>query len=107
MATALIVLAAGRGTRMNSDLPKVLHRLGGVPMLAHALAAGRALEPERTVVVTGHEAEMVEAALAKLDDEALSARQEEQLGTGHAVMQARAALDGFDGDAVVLYGDFS
>ncbi|PYE85395.1 bifunctional UDP-N-acetylglucosamine diphosphorylase/glucosamine-1-phosphate N-acetyltransferase GlmU [Pseudoroseicyclus aestuarii] len=105
MATALIVLAAGRGTRMNSDLPKVLHRLGGVPMLAHALAAGRALEPERTVVVTGHEAEMVEAALAKLDDEALSARQEEQLGTGHAVMQARAALNGFEGDAVVLYGD--
>ena len=51
MAIALIVLAAGQGTRMNSDLPKVLHRLGGAPLLAHALAAGRRLDPERVVVV--------------------------------------------------------
>ena len=57
MAIALIVLAAGQGTRMNSDLPKVLHRLGAAPLVAHALAAGRALEPERVIVVAGHGAE--------------------------------------------------
>ncbi|WP_424971563.1 bifunctional UDP-N-acetylglucosamine diphosphorylase/glucosamine-1-phosphate N-acetyltransferase GlmU [Dinoroseobacter sp. S76] len=105
MAVALIVLAAGQGSRMNSDLPKVLHRLAGAPLLAHALRAGASLAPERTVVVTGHGAEAVEAAVAGLDGEAICARQTEQLGTGHAVAQAGEALRGFEGDAVVLYGD--
>ncbi|MCC1494384.1 bifunctional UDP-N-acetylglucosamine diphosphorylase/glucosamine-1-phosphate N-acetyltransferase GlmU [Cognatishimia sp. F0-27] len=105
MSTALIVLAAGKGTRMDSDLPKVLHRIGHAPMLWHAMRAGQALAPERCVVVAGHHAEMVEAAAAEHDPEALTVRQTEQLGTAHAVAQARAALDGFDGDAIVLYGD--
>ena len=76
---ALIVLAAGQGTRMNSDLPKPLHRLGGVPLIAHALSAGAALEPARIVVVTGHGAEAVETAVANLAPWAVSVRQTEQL----------------------------
>jgi bifunctional UDP-N-acetylglucosamine pyrophosphorylase/glucosamine-1-phosphate N-acetyltransferase len=105
MAIALVILAAGKGTRMNSDLPKVLHRLGAAPLVAHALQAGQSLEPERVVVVAGHEAEMVTKAVAKLNDEAQVVLQAEQLGTGHAVLQALPALDGFEGRVVVLYGD--
>lgn len=105
MAIALIVLAAGQGTRMNSDLPKVLHRVGGAPLVAHALAAGRGLEPERVIVVAGHGAEEVTKAVAKLDPEAQIALQTEQLGTGHAVAQALPLLHGFEGRVIVLYGD--
>ena len=105
MSTALVILAAGKGTRMNSDLPKVLHQIAHAPMLEHAMRAGGALDPERTVVVAGHEAEMVRAATAEIDSDATVVLQEEQLGTGHAVLQARAALEGFRGDVVVLYGD--
>lgn len=105
MPLALVILAAGLGSRMNSDLPKVLHPLGGAPLLAHALRAGLALEPARVIVVTGHGAEAVgKAALAELP-EAEIVNQAEQLGTGHAVAQARDALAGFEGDVVVLYGD--
>ncbi|SDE00502.1 bifunctional UDP-N-acetylglucosamine diphosphorylase/glucosamine-1-phosphate N-acetyltransferase GlmU [Limimaricola pyoseonensis] len=105
MGTALIVLAAGRGTRMNSDLPKVLHEIGQSPLLHHAMAAGLALEPERMVVVAGHGAEAVETAARAFDETAATVRQETQEGTGHAVQQARPALETFSGDAVVLYGD--
>lgn len=104
-AVALIVLAAGQGSRMLSDLPKVLHRLGGVPLVGHALAAGRSLDPQRVVVVAGHGAEAVTKAVGKLDPEAQIAIQSEQLGTGHAVAQALPLLDGFEGKVVVLYGD--
>lgn len=102
---ALIVLAAGQGSRMQSDLPKVLHRLGGVPLVGHALAAGRSLEPEDVVVVAGHGADLVKKALAKLDPDARIALQEEQLGTAHAVRQAMPLLEGFEGRVIVLYGD--
>jgi bifunctional UDP-N-acetylglucosamine pyrophosphorylase/glucosamine-1-phosphate N-acetyltransferase len=102
---ALIVLAAGAGTRMNSELPKPLHELAGRPLVAHALAAGRALDPERVIVVTGHGADAVEQAVADADAEAICVRQAEQKGTGHAVLQAAPALEGFRGDAVVLYAD--
>ena len=105
MGISLIVLAAGQGTRMNSDLPKVLHPLGGVALVGHALQAGRALEPGRVVVVAGHGAAEVRRAVLALDDMAIVVEQSEQLGTAHAVAQARAALDGVGGDAVVLYGD--
>ncbi|MDO5368927.1 bifunctional UDP-N-acetylglucosamine diphosphorylase/glucosamine-1-phosphate N-acetyltransferase GlmU [Paracoccus sp. (in: a-proteobacteria)] len=104
-AVALIVLAAGQGSRMLSDLPKVLHRLGGVPLVGHALAAGRSLDPERVIVVAGHGAEAVTKAVGKLDPEAGIAIQSEQLGTGHAVAQALPLLESFDGKVVVLYGD--
>ncbi|MEI4470552.1 bifunctional UDP-N-acetylglucosamine diphosphorylase/glucosamine-1-phosphate N-acetyltransferase GlmU [Frigidibacter sp. MR17.24] len=105
MATALIILAAGQGTRMNSDRPKVLHPLGGVPMLWHAMAAGDTLFPELTVVVTGHGGPEVEAAAKAHNPEAVCVTQSERLGTGHAVQQAVPALEGFSGRAIVLYGD--
>jgi bifunctional UDP-N-acetylglucosamine pyrophosphorylase/glucosamine-1-phosphate N-acetyltransferase len=90
---------------MNSDVPKPLHRLGGVPLIAHALAAGAALDPAKVVVVTGHAAEAVEATVSSLAPDAVCVRQARQLGTGHAVLQAADALDGFEGDALVLYAD--
>lgn len=102
---ALIVLAAGQGSRMLSDLPKVLHRLGGAPLVGHALAAGRAIGPERVVVVAGHGAEAVGRAVGKLDPEAVIALQAEQLGTGHAVAQALPLIEDFEGRVIVLYGD--
>ncbi|HEY0275132.1 MAG TPA: bifunctional UDP-N-acetylglucosamine diphosphorylase/glucosamine-1-phosphate N-acetyltransferase GlmU [Paenirhodobacter sp.] len=105
MAIALIVLAAGQGSRMNSDLPKVLHRIGAAPLVAHALAAGRALEPERVIVVAGHGADQVGRAVAQIAPDAEVVLQAEQLGTGHAVAQALPALAGFDGRVIVLYGD--
>lgn len=105
MAIALITLAAGQGTRMMSDLPKVLHQIGRAPLLAHALASARSLEPARVIVVAGHGADQVGRAAAKIAPEAEIVLQEEQLGTGHAVAQALPALDGFEGRVIVLYGD--
>ena len=105
MSTALVILAAGKGTRMESDLPKVLHKIGGAPLLHHAMLSASALEPERTVVVTGHEAAQVEAAAQEFDGDVIAVRQTEQNGTAHAVAQAREALAGFDGTVIVLYGD--
>jgi len=105
MSTALIILAAGKGTRMNSDLPKVLHPIAQASMLEHAMAAGRALNPEHTIIVAGHGAEAVRAEVEKIDETAQVVMQEEQLGTAHAVDQAREALSSFKGDAVILYGD--
>ncbi len=105
MKTALIILAAGKGTRMNSDLPKVLHPIAGEAMLIHAMASGDALSPERAIVVAGHGADQVRAATLSHDPEAVVVEQTEQLGTAHAVAQAAPALADFDGMAVVLYGD--
>jgi bifunctional UDP-N-acetylglucosamine pyrophosphorylase/glucosamine-1-phosphate N-acetyltransferase len=105
MSVALIILAAGKGTRMKSDLPKVLHSIAGAPLLIHAMKSGASLEPDRTVIVAGHGAQAVEAAAKDWSDDAEVVLQTEQLGTGHAVAQAAAALDGFEGDAIVLYGD--
>ncbi|MDY7525405.1 bifunctional UDP-N-acetylglucosamine diphosphorylase/glucosamine-1-phosphate N-acetyltransferase GlmU [Sphingomonas sp. 10B4] len=100
---AAIVLAAGKGTRMKSDLHKVLHPIAGRPMLLHLAASVAALDPARTVVVTGAGRDQVEAAVSPLG--IATALQAEQLGTGHAVAQAEAALAGFDGDVLILYGD--
>ncbi|MEM9477257.1 MAG: bifunctional UDP-N-acetylglucosamine diphosphorylase/glucosamine-1-phosphate N-acetyltransferase GlmU [Pseudomonadota bacterium] len=105
MATHLILLAAGQGTRMKSDLPKVLHPIGGQAMFLHALASAGVLSPERTVVVIGPGAEAVARATHAVDPAAVTAIQEDRLGTAHAVAQARAALEGAGGDALVLYGD--
>ena len=99
---AVVILAAGQGTRMKSDLHKVLHPLAGRPMLLHLLAAVDALNPARIVVVAGARREQVEAAVAR---RAMVAVQDEQRGTAHAVLAARDALAGFDGDVLILFGD--
>ncbi len=99
---AIVVLAAGKGTRMKSDLHKVLHPIAGRPMLEHLLESAAALAPQRQVVVAGHGREQLEKALGS---RAAIAVQEPQLGTGHAVQQAEAALSGFSGDVLILYGD--
>lgn len=100
---AAIILAAGSGTRMKSDLHKVLHPIAGRPMLLHLVDTVAGLAPERTVVVVGARREQVEAAVAPHG--VVTAHQAEQLGTGHAVAQAQDALAGFDGDVLILYGD--
>ncbi|MEM1373808.1 MAG: bifunctional UDP-N-acetylglucosamine diphosphorylase/glucosamine-1-phosphate N-acetyltransferase GlmU [Pseudomonadota bacterium] len=105
MPNALIVLAAGRGTRMQSDIPKVLHEVAGAPLLVHALESAREMDVSRRIIVTGHGADAVEAAARDYAEDAVCVRQEEQLGTGHAVLQAREALEGHKGPAFVLYGD--
>ncbi|XDA96808.1 bifunctional UDP-N-acetylglucosamine diphosphorylase/glucosamine-1-phosphate N-acetyltransferase GlmU [Sulfitobacter sp. LCG007] len=105
MPAALVILAAGKGTRMNSELPKVLHQLAGAPLLVHAMAAGAALEPEHVVVVAGHGLDEVRRTALEHDENARVVEQAEQLGTGHAVAQAGPALDGFDGTVLVLFGD--
>ena len=100
---AAIVLAAGQGTRMKSDLHKVLHPIAGRPMLAHLLASVGELVPTRTIVVVGARREQVEAMATPLGAEIVEQR--EQLGTGHAVAQAEGTLGGFAGDVLILYGD--
>ena len=105
MSVALIILGAGKGTRMNSELPKVVHPIAGAPMLVHAMRAGAALDPTHTVIVAGHGAEAVTKVAHDYDDEAKVVLQTEQLGTGHAVLQAADALAGFKGKVIVLYGD--
>lgn len=100
---AAIVLAAGQGTRMKSDLHKVLHPVAGRPMLAHLLSAVAELQPARTLVVVGARREQVAAAVQPMGAEIVEQR--EQLGTGHAVRQAEVALGGFAGDVLILYGD--
>jgi bifunctional UDP-N-acetylglucosamine pyrophosphorylase / glucosamine-1-phosphate N-acetyltransferase len=105
MSVSLIVLAAGKGTRMNSDLPKVLHPLGSAPILHHALQAGQSLDPAQVVVVAGHGAEAVGKAARAFDSSIEVVLQVEQLGTGHAVAQAAPLLASAPGDTIVLYGD--
>jgi bifunctional UDP-N-acetylglucosamine pyrophosphorylase/glucosamine-1-phosphate N-acetyltransferase len=99
-ATALI-LAAGEGTRMRSDRPKVAHEILGVPMVSYVVRAARSAGCDRVVVVTGHRAELVESLLGDV----ATVRQDRQLGTGHAVMCAREALADVGGSLVVLSGD--
>ncbi|MDM7930284.1 bifunctional UDP-N-acetylglucosamine diphosphorylase/glucosamine-1-phosphate N-acetyltransferase GlmU [Tabrizicola sp.] len=105
MQVSVIVLAAGQGTRMNSDLPKVLHKMGAAPLLHHALATARSLEPARIVVVTGHSSEDVTAATLAFDETAFCVRQDPQNGTAHAVRQATPFLADAEGDAIVIYAD--
>lgn len=99
---AVIVLAAGKGTRMKSRRHKVLHPIGGRPMLGHLLASLAPFSPARTVVVVGAEREQLEDFLG---ERAETVVQDPQLGTGHAVQQAKEALQGFSGDVLILYGD--
>lgn len=97
-----VVLAAGKGTRMKSALPKVLHRVGGKHMLQHVLDAAKAAGAKRNIVVTGFGGEAVQEAIG---GQAEFVTQEEQLGTGHAVLQAKSLLEGETGTVMVLCGD--
>ncbi len=103
MTLNVVIMAAGKGTRMKSALPKVLHRLAGTSLLQHVLHAAAGVGALRTVVVTGHGAEEVEAAVAKSG--AVFVRQMPQLGTGHAVQQAVPALEDTHDITLILYGD--
>lgn len=98
---AAVVLAAGQGTRMKSDLHKVLHPIGGKPMVQHLLDTLAQLSPKRTVVVIGAKGEQLKQSLQGVE----FVTQTEQLGTGHAVQCALPAVEGFEGNLLVLYGD--
>ncbi|MDQ1547362.1 MAG: bifunctional UDP-N-acetylglucosamine pyrophosphorylase / glucosamine-phosphate N-acetyltransferase [Actinomycetota bacterium] len=103
---AVIVLAAGQGTRMKSTLPKVLHPLAGVPIVGHVLATARELDPAHVVVVVRHERDAVAATILELLPEAVVVDQDETPGTGRAVEQAVAALPtAFTGDVMIVSGD--
>ena len=97
-----VILAAGMGTRMKSKLPKVLHKVGGKAMLQRVLNAADGAGAAKKVVITGHCAELVNELIG---NQAVSVYQKEQLGTGHAVMQAEDELKDFKGTVMVLCGD--
>ena len=102
MTNYAVILAAGKGTRMKSDLPKVLHKVAGISMLEHVFRSVSAIDPEKTVTVIGHKAELVEQVLAGQTE---FVRQTEQLGTGHAVMMAESVLENLTGQTLVIAGD--
>lgn len=103
----VLILAAGLGTRMKSETAKVLHKLGGRTLIAHAVRTAAALDPRRIVVVVGHQAEAVEEAVrTEVNDERVSfALQQEQLGTGHAVLSARDFFQNENSTLLILSGD--
>lgn len=99
---AVVILAAGQGTRMKSGLAKVLHEVAGRPLLGHVIHVAESLGPARLLTVVGRDADQVRERFAGRSEFVLQARQQ---GTGHAVRQAEAKLRDFDGDVLVLYGD--
>jgi bifunctional UDP-N-acetylglucosamine pyrophosphorylase/glucosamine-1-phosphate N-acetyltransferase len=106
MKLNIVILAAGQGKRMNSAKPKVLHELGGKPILLHVLETASKLNPSKLVVVYGHGGEVVKSSISQytLTHDIFWVKQDEQLGTGHALKQALPYLDN-DGVTLVLYGD--
>lgn len=104
-ALAVVILAAGQGTRMKSALPKVLHRIGGRPLVGHVLDTARDLAPAHVLVVVRHERDQVAEAVLGVSPEVVVVDQDEVPGTGRAVEQALAAVPGFTGDVLVLSGD--
>ena len=102
---AAIILAAGKGKRMKSDLPKVLHQVLGRPMVEYLLDTIIPLSFNRIVLVVGHQAELVKKTLGKYEGQIDFVLQKKQLGTGHAVLMSEPALKGFSGDILVMLGD--
>lgn len=100
---ATVILAAGKGTRMKSDLPKVLHTLNNRPMVEYVIDAAEEIGSEKVVLIVGHEKELVMETVKGRDVE--FAVQSPQLGTGHAVLQAKPHFKGFEGNILVLSGD--
>ncbi|MDC0607787.1 bifunctional UDP-N-acetylglucosamine diphosphorylase/glucosamine-1-phosphate N-acetyltransferase GlmU [Amylibacter sp.] len=105
MQSVVIILSAGMGTRMQSDLPKVLHNVACEPLLIHSMRTASQIGAHKTIVVTGHGAEDVAKVATSFDPSAEIVNQSEQFGTAHAVDQTRKALLNFDGEVFVLYGD--
>ena len=102
MSAAAVVLAAGKGTRMKSAVPKVLHPICGLPMIAHVVNNLREAGVERILVVVGQEGQEIQGLLGSEVEYVVQA---EQLGTGHAVLQAEAVLQGCSGPVLVIHGD--
>jgi bifunctional UDP-N-acetylglucosamine pyrophosphorylase/glucosamine-1-phosphate N-acetyltransferase len=104
-----IILAAGKGTRMRSNLPKVVHKVNGIPMICKIIGEVEKLNPKKNIVVLGHMKEIVEETIEKeiikKDSRVEYVLQEEQLGTGHAVIKAKANFLDYNGDIMLLYGD--
>ena len=101
--TAVIILAAGQGKRMKSRTPKILHPLGGRPMIQYALDLARDQCPAGIYLVVGKDRERIQASIQ--DTKITLVEQVEPLGTGHAVQQVMPALEGFEGDVLILCGD--
>ena len=101
MKLKTLILAAGKGTRMKSELPKVLHKVNGIPMVKKIMDILNGLKPEENILILGHKKELVASTLGDVK----YVVQEEQLGTGHAIMMAEEALKGYDGDVMVVCGD--
>ena len=102
MKLKTLILAAGKGTRMKSELPKVVHKVNGIPMISKIIKVLNGLEPEENILILGHKKEEV---LKVVGEEADYVVQTEQLGTGHAVIQAKEKLADYDGDVMILCGD--
>jgi UDP-N-acetylglucosamine pyrophosphorylase len=103
---AAVIMAAGQGKRMNNpDIAKVMNTLGGAPLIGHVVRLARDVGAERIIVIVGHQRQSVIEYLATVEPSVEIAVQEEQLGTGHAVLQAVPMLNDFDGDVLILSGD--
>lgn len=102
MKLKTLILAAGKGTRMKSDMPKVIHKVNGIPMITKIIDTLSGLNPEENILILGHKKEEVLKVVGENCDYVL---QIEQLGTGHAVIQAKEKLKGYDGDVMILCGD--
>jgi bifunctional UDP-N-acetylglucosamine pyrophosphorylase/glucosamine-1-phosphate N-acetyltransferase len=100
---AVVILAAGKGTRMNSEIPKVLHRISGKPIVEYVIQTAGRLKAKRIILVVGHKWEQTKDLIDRYKVEFVI--QEKQLGTGHAVMQTQKLLSDFNGDVLILYGD--
>ena len=105
MSTAVIVLAAGKGTRMKSKKPKVLHKVAGREMVLHVLEAGKSINPSHLITIIGHGSESVSHRVGKVFPETICVVQKQQLGTGHAVLQTEEELKNFTGNVIILCGD--
>ena len=100
---SVIILGAGKGTRMESDIPKVLHKINGMPLISHVIKTSKNIGASKIVTVIGYKSEMVKEALTS--SETYFALQEQQLGTGHAVLQCKPLFKNFNGNVLVLSGD--
>ena len=100
---AVVILAAGKGTRMKSDIPKMLHPLLGKPILSYVLDTARSMRPQKNLLVVGHQAKLLAEAFRTWPG--VFVKQSPQLGTGHALKMAQREMKGFQGTVLVLYGD--